>query len=399
MHSHWLRYALALAAYRCPQSHIRLPAMVAARNTIMRIPGAAYIAQSRSRTDCCQSHTAATNMLKQIFPTRILQETAAATFSHSNTDLASQSKSAFRKFELPLPGVSTKEFAGSASPRLQRQAITPDGRTGSRCRPFSARPLIHSDLTLKPPQNTAHQDLIRSFQGRPSPRHSRTQTSAGKLQSLEEQVCSHHLNQSRRSLNVGGQCKTQRTGANMERRDRPCEVDHNETGRNVSQAWPKRNRRHARRGHHNAHNGHQCNTTQAPQQDRQQESPVHQFIQIKFNDGNSGPPACNIPETVNSFQFLRDNGNLITDRRMPQPKLNQKEIDRIVQMAWEDRTTFDAIREQFGLEPGQVIHLMRREMKASSFRMWRKRTAGRKTKHLARRSFIVGRFRCKSQKD
>ena len=78
--------------------------------------------------------------------------------------------------------------------------------------------------------------------------------------------------------------------------------------------------------------------------------------------------------------------------------LTEAETDRVIQMAWEDRTTFDAIREQFGLEPGQVIKLMRRELKPSSFRLWRERTVGRQTKHLAKRSFKVGRFRCKSQR-
>jgi uncharacterized protein (TIGR03643 family) len=74
------------------------------------------------------------------------------------------------------------------------------------------------------------------------------------------------------------------------------------------------------------------------------------------------------------------------------------EIDRIIQMAWEDRTSFDAIREQFGLTPGQVIALMRRELKPSSFRLWRARTTGRKTKHVALRGFQYGRFRCPDQK-
>lgn len=74
-------------------------------------------------------------------------------------------------------------------------------------------------------------------------------------------------------------------------------------------------------------------------------------------------------------------------------------VDRIIQMAWEDRTSFDAILTQFGLTPGQVIALMRRELKPSSFRLWRERTAGRKTKHQALRSFSVGRFRCPNQKD
>ncbi len=78
--------------------------------------------------------------------------------------------------------------------------------------------------------------------------------------------------------------------------------------------------------------------------------------------------------------------------------LTKAQTDRVIQMAWEDRTTFEAIREQFGLEPGQVITLMRKHLKASSFRLWRKRTTGRNTKHLLKRSFDVGRFRCKSQR-
>ena len=78
---------------------------------------------------------------------------------------------------------------------------------------------------------------------------------------------------------------------------------------------------------------------------------------------------------------------------------SKSQTDRIIQMAWEDRTSFDAILTQFGLTPGQVIALMRRELKPSSFRLWRERTAGRKTKHQALRSFNVGRFRCPNQKD
>lgn len=78
--------------------------------------------------------------------------------------------------------------------------------------------------------------------------------------------------------------------------------------------------------------------------------------------------------------------------------LDQAQVDRIIQMAWEDRTTFDAIGEQFGLEPGEVIKLMRAQLKPSSFRLWRQRTARRKTKHLHKRGFVVGRFRCPSQR-
>lgn len=78
--------------------------------------------------------------------------------------------------------------------------------------------------------------------------------------------------------------------------------------------------------------------------------------------------------------------------------LSQADVDRIVQMAWEDRTSFDAIRFQFGLNDSGVIKLMRAELGPSSFRCWRKRTAGRRTKHVARRGFTVGRFRCPDQR-
>jgi uncharacterized protein (TIGR03643 family) len=83
---------------------------------------------------------------------------------------------------------------------------------------------------------------------------------------------------------------------------------------------------------------------------------------------------------------------------MKLPELSVQTIDRVVEMAWEDRTPFAAIETQFGLQEQQVITLMRREMKPSSFKMWRKRVTGRKTKHLAKRDFVAGRFRCKEQK-
>ena len=58
-------------------------------------------------------------------------------------------------------------------------------------------------------------------------------------------------------------------------------------------------------------------------------------------------------------------------------------IDRVIELAWEDRTSLEAIHYQFGLSEKEVIELMRKEMKSSSFRMWRKRVSGRKTKHAA----------------
>ncbi len=78
--------------------------------------------------------------------------------------------------------------------------------------------------------------------------------------------------------------------------------------------------------------------------------------------------------------------------------LPEDEIDRVIGMAWEDRTPFDAIEAQFGLKEQMVIELMRREMKPASFRMWRKRVQGRSTKHLAKRDFAEGRHKCDRQR-
>ncbi len=64
-------------------------------------------------------------------------------------------------------------------------------------------------------------------------------------------------------------------------------------------------------------------------------------------------------------------------------QLSEADLSNIIQMAWEDRTSFESIRQQFGLTPGQVIAVMRRQMKPSSFKLWRARTTGRKTKHPA----------------
>ncbi|QRM89996.1 TIGR03643 family protein [Lacinutrix sp. WUR7] len=79
-------------------------------------------------------------------------------------------------------------------------------------------------------------------------------------------------------------------------------------------------------------------------------------------------------------------------------KLNTIQVDRVIEMAWEDRTTFEAIYFQFKLKEQDVICLMRQEMKPSSFKMWRKRVQGRKTKHEKLRSFNEGRFKCSRQK-
>lgn len=79
--------------------------------------------------------------------------------------------------------------------------------------------------------------------------------------------------------------------------------------------------------------------------------------------------------------------------------MTQEETDRVIEMAWEDRTPFEAIRYQFGLSESDVIALMRQTLHRSSFNRWRKRVnSGVSQKHLAKRSAEIKRFRCSRQR-
>ena len=68
-------------------------------------------------------------------------------------------------------------------------------------------------------------------------------------------------------------------------------------------------------------------------------------------------------------------------------KLLESDISRIIEMAWEDRTPFDAIESQFKLSHDDVVKLMRKNLKKKSFNLWRERVRGRKTKHTSLREF------------
>ncbi|MBK9257349.1 MAG: TIGR03643 family protein [Saprospiraceae bacterium] len=82
---------------------------------------------------------------------------------------------------------------------------------------------------------------------------------------------------------------------------------------------------------------------------------------------------------------------------MEKSGLSPADTDRIIEMAWEDRTPFDAIFAQFGLKEHEVIKLMRNELQPSSFKRWRERVQGRATKHQAL-SLADGRFKCDRQR-
>lgn len=82
----------------------------------------------------------------------------------------------------------------------------------------------------------------------------------------------------------------------------------------------------------------------------------------------------------------------------PLTALTAQQTDRIIEMAWEDRTPFEAIFAQFGLREDEVIRLMRRELKPASWRMWRARVQGRATKHQAKSAVEDARFKSKMQR-
>ena len=72
--------------------------------------------------------------------------------------------------------------------------------------------------------------------------------------------------------------------------------------------------------------------------------------------------------------------------------------NRIIEMAWEDRTTFDAIKDQYGIGEPDVIKLMRKNLKRNSFKLWRERVSGRKTKHRTSSQTKIPRFKSYNQK-
>ena len=80
-------------------------------------------------------------------------------------------------------------------------------------------------------------------------------------------------------------------------------------------------------------------------------------------------------------------------------QFTERELDRIIEMAWEDRTPFEAILFQFDLPEKEVIKVMRGNLKESSFKRWRKRVnSGVSKKHLKKRSSDITRFKCSRQR-
>ncbi len=96
--------------------------------------------------------------------------------------------------------------------------------------------------------------------------------------------------------------------------------------------------------------------------------------------------------------MLEQDAEALNQRQPQKFVFSDIDKDRIIQMAWEDRTPFEAIAFQFGLKEKEVIAFMRKNSLPSSFRMWRKRMQSRKSKHSNLRNNNITRFKCSRQK-
>ncbi|ABE75772.1 conserved hypothetical protein [Psychrobacter cryohalolentis K5] len=115
---------------------------------------------------------------------------------------------------------------------------------------------------------------------------------------------------------------------------------------------------------------------------------------LKNKQRDNASTNLNNPQThaVKSISVIAPSTNDMTIHA-----LDESQVLRVIEMAWEDRTPFEAIEHSYGLNESGVIILMRQALKPSSFRLWRQRVSNRATKHEAIRSFTVGRAYCKTQ--
>jgi uncharacterized protein (TIGR03643 family) len=110
----------------------------------------------------------------------------------------------------------------------------------------------------------------------------------------------------------------------------------------------------------------------------------------------------NISESPESYCFYSDLPSPMAYMKQESQdmhaELSEEDIDRIIEMAWEDRTPFDAIFQQFGLREADVKALMKKELKFSSYKRWRERVENCQTKHANKRSPEIDRFKCNLQR-
>jgi uncharacterized protein (TIGR03643 family) len=106
---------------------------------------------------------------------------------------------------------------------------------------------------------------------------------------------------------------------------------------------------------------------------------------------------CYYSDLPSPMAYLEIQEAKILDKKIVLP-FTERDINRIIEMAWEDRTPFEAIEFQFGLKEKDVIEFMRKNSLPSSFKMWRKRMTSRKTKHSKLRDQTMKRFKCNRQR-
>lgn len=106
---------------------------------------------------------------------------------------------------------------------------------------------------------------------------------------------------------------------------------------------------------------------------------------------------CYYSDLPSPMAYLEIQEAKILDKKIVLP-FTERDVNRIIEMAWEDRTPFEAIEFQFGLKEKDVIEFMRKNSLPSSFKMWRKRMTSRKTKHSKLRDQTTKRFKCNRQR-
>lgn len=106
---------------------------------------------------------------------------------------------------------------------------------------------------------------------------------------------------------------------------------------------------------------------------------------------------CYYSDLPSPMAYLEIQEAKILDKKIVLP-FTERDVNRIIEMAWEDRTPFEAIEFQFGLKEKDVIEFMRKNSLPSSFKMWRKRMTSRKTKHSKLRDQTMKRFKCNRQR-
>ena len=105
-----------------------------------------------------------------------------------------------------------------------------------------------------------------------------------------------------------------------------------------------------------------------------------------------------LPSPMAYMDFFQQNPSIIPQDKVDKKNLSEIDVDRIIEMAWEDRTSFDAIKSQFGLSEPEVKALMKKKLKFSSYVLWRKRVENCKTKHAKTRNEDISRFKSKAQR-